>query len=334
MMEEDFKCELIKIIEHLFNPKNLVTKKINQLKLTGADYLTCAEIYFQTFKSKQKLNVKTVFENIIEGQLNAIVESCVEKYKSYFDAQQNLITEIDHIKIFHERSKYFALYLYSAAYKLGKPNDSNKFKEFLETKLETAYEEQKKIIINKILEDKRHLQETLDEKDKKVKENLEEIAKRDLKIQELNQQLLFVKEKFDKELQIKTAEVLQESAKQDELVQVINQHKIEIDKAIYEKESINHELLFVKNDLKVFKNESTKNQIEINNLKDCLLEKDNFIRMLEQKNDSLKKELEERRRESEEYKKNIDNLTTIVSNTKSPSLGKIFLCKTRARFLG
>lgn len=81
LMEEDFKDELVKIIEKLLAPKNLVLKKINGKDLNGSELKEYMKSYFKLFQSDTLPEAKPIYESTIERQMTILVEKCLDAYK-------------------------------------------------------------------------------------------------------------------------------------------------------------------------------------------------------------------------------------------------------------
>jgi len=183
-MDEEFKDELMIIIEKLLKPENLVLKKINGKHLTSIELREYIESYFKLFASDTLPQPQSVYELTIEKQMNILIRKCLDTYKENIAQSQNLVEERN-IHIFHEMSKSKTLIMFTDEEKMGNSEHERKYKAQLEAQIEKLYLEWKKPLLkhlNELKEAKTKNEEAL-EAERKLREEMVELErKRELEL--------------------------------------------------------------------------------------------------------------------------------------------------------
>lgn len=177
-MDEEFKEELQKIIEHLLQPQNVILKKINSKDLKGSEMKEYIDSYFQLFQSDTLPQAQSIYESTIEKQMSILIEKCIDHYKQTVYLSNDLLTE-DNLHIIHEMSKNKTLIMYKEEKKMGNIEHERKFKVKLEEQMEKIYndwKDQKKISFEQIKEEKAK-QNALLEEQKRLEEEAKEAAR-------------------------------------------------------------------------------------------------------------------------------------------------------------
>lgn len=174
-MEEEFKDEMSKLIEHLLSPDRLVMKKINGKELIGSEFYGFIDQYFQLFQSDQLPEAKSIYDTTIEKQLIIVVEKCFDKYKELLYSVRNELSYKGQIPIVHEECRKDALLLFEYEKKMGSYKHHQKFKEILEEKIETLYNDWRNITdknIKMLEEEKEKTRKAIEEKEKLLQEQI------------------------------------------------------------------------------------------------------------------------------------------------------------------
>jgi len=187
-MDEDFRIELFNLIDYLLKPERLVLKKINGKDLKGTEYLEYVLQYFKLFQSDKLPQAQSIYESTVEKQMNILVGLCVDNYKETVYKNQDLITNVTQIPIFHKMSKNQALLLYKDSKKMGNTGHEVRFKIELTKQIEKIFSEWKnrsEKSIKKIEEEKEKTRLALEEKQKAQLEQIENEKKAAEKLREL-----------------------------------------------------------------------------------------------------------------------------------------------------
>jgi len=139
-MDEDFKEELVKLIEELLKPEKLIVKKINGTQLNGTEFLEYVNQYFKLFQSDELPKAQTIYESTVEHQIGILVDLCFKNYERMILNEKHLITNSDLVPIFHERSKDKTILMYKTVKKAGNFKHEKEFQRVLEQKIEAFYE--------------------------------------------------------------------------------------------------------------------------------------------------------------------------------------------------
>jgi len=143
-MDEDFKDELIALIEHLLKPKNLVHKKVNRHSFDGAEFFDYLEDLFRIFQQNNLPKVETIFESTVDRQMTQLVNLCLENYKTLVKKDRNAVTNLSMIKILHDKCEIQAFLMYNKSNKMGNSNHDTKYKEMLKTAINKEFNKWKR----------------------------------------------------------------------------------------------------------------------------------------------------------------------------------------------
>jgi DNA repair exonuclease SbcCD ATPase subunit len=127
-------------------------------------------------QSDQLPKVQTIYESIIEKEIDSLVNACVEKYMNIVFKNASVITSKDHISTIHDSSKNQAICMYIEAKKMGNSEHESKFRIILEQKIETNYEYWRNEMEGNIIQiekEKKKMQEDLQNKYKLDRERIE-----------------------------------------------------------------------------------------------------------------------------------------------------------------
>ena len=162
-MDEEFKEELIHLIEHLLCARKLVAKIFNKHKLNGSDFFTYVTNLFKVFQLPSLPQAQTIFESTVERQLRNLINLCFNDYKSSVKEELYAVTNASMIQILHEKCKFKAILKFNETQKMGNDRHHAKFKDILEsfiTKEFNLWKSEKENYF-KELEDFREIQEAL-----------------------------------------------------------------------------------------------------------------------------------------------------------------------------
>lgn len=135
LMDEEFKEELSKLIEHLLNPRILVVKKFNKCALNGSDFLNYITNLFRVFQMPNLPRAQTIFESTVERQLRSLVDTCFNNYKDAIKKDQKTVTNSSMIQILHQKCKCSAILKFNETKKMGNDQHHLKFKNILESSI-------------------------------------------------------------------------------------------------------------------------------------------------------------------------------------------------------
>ncbi|CAG9812157.1 unnamed protein product [Chironomus riparius] len=187
-MDEDFKIELFNLIENLLKTERLVMKKINGKDLKGSEFLEYVQQYFKLFQSDKLPQAQSIYESTVEKQMNILIGLCIDNYKETVYKNQDLISNISQIPVFHNMSKNQALLIYKESKKMGNSDHETKFKKELSKQIDKLFSEWKnrsEANIKKIEEEKEKTLKALEEKQKLQLEQIENERKAAEKLREL-----------------------------------------------------------------------------------------------------------------------------------------------------
>jgi len=106
---------------------------------------------------KQNFQISQTFQSqldpVTDKGLNDIVESCINQYKNMMLANQNVITNEDNFKIYHEMNKSGALLKYEDSKGIGNPRFVKQYKEILEYEIEQIFKNVKIQLEKSMLEE-------------------------------------------------------------------------------------------------------------------------------------------------------------------------------------
>ncbi|CAG9812178.1 unnamed protein product [Chironomus riparius] len=127
-MDEDFKDELVVVIEHLLNRKNLVTKRVNNHYFDGTEFLDYLENLIEIFQSDKLPKTQTIYEMTVERQMSRLVDSCLQSYKNLIKNDLNTVTNLSMIKKLHNKCEAQALLMFNNSNKMGNNEHEIKYK--------------------------------------------------------------------------------------------------------------------------------------------------------------------------------------------------------------
>lgn len=142
LMDEEFRDELIVIIEKLLGPDNLVLKKINSKDLKGFEMKEYIESYFTLFQSDTLPQAQSIYESTIDKQMSILIAKCLDSYKENIVKNQDLLEE-GNLHIFHEMSKSKTVIMFKEEKKMGNSDHEKKYSKQLEAQMEKMYAEWK-----------------------------------------------------------------------------------------------------------------------------------------------------------------------------------------------
>lgn len=175
LMDEEFKEELVIIIEKLLKPDQLVLKKINGKDLKGHELKEYIESYFKLFQSDTLPQAQSIYESTIDKQMNILIAKCLDSYKENIVKNQDLLEE-ENLHIFHEMSKSKTVIMFKDEKKMGNAEHEKKYKAQLEAQMEKLYAEWKDRSlksIKQLKDEKQKTEEAIKEKMKLEQEALE-----------------------------------------------------------------------------------------------------------------------------------------------------------------
>jgi len=140
-MDEDFKDELIILINFLLNPERLALKKINGNLLNGEDFLEFLLNQLKLFQTDELLKAQTLRDSMTEKEMDALVNSCTEYYKELEIKNKITLKTEEDIPALHEQCKNEALDKYDSSKKMGNPDDCTRFRRVLDDKIEQLFKE-------------------------------------------------------------------------------------------------------------------------------------------------------------------------------------------------
>lgn len=189
-MDQEFKHELSLLIEHLLSADKLVVKKINGTELNGTKFCEYFIQYLQLFQSDKLPATQTIYESTIEKQMYLLIADCVSDYKQTLFQNQDLLTTVQQIPMFHEMSKNKALILFNDSKKMGNLDHAKKFYAVLQKKIKLFYKEWSNISAKNIetlqaerenvrlaMEEKRKIEFEQIQNEKRAAEKLAEMEK-------------------------------------------------------------------------------------------------------------------------------------------------------------
>ncbi len=140
-MDEDFREELVNLIENLFSPSNLIVKKINGVEITAGKFKNFIKSYVELFQSEKLPEVSTLYDSMMKNQFGLIIDECFEIYRSNIHQNLSQVTRIDEIGSFHETRRNLALEKFSKIRKMGTEKEAEKFRKDLENCIEVHFVE-------------------------------------------------------------------------------------------------------------------------------------------------------------------------------------------------
>jgi len=213
-MDEDFKEELVKLIEELLRPEKLIVKKINGTQLNGNEFLEYVNQYFKLFQSDELPPPQTIYESTIDKQMNLVVNSCFEKYKELIFKNKVLLSDYKQIPIFHDASKHEAHQMYKESRKMGNSKHEEKYQRNLDSKINNFFiewQQQTEASIKYVQDEMEKTRKEIEEKHKRELEQKEEENKALERYLELERE--HAKDAIEHERAIKEKEIADVKAK-------------------------------------------------------------------------------------------------------------------------
>jgi hypothetical protein len=189
-MDEEFKVELQRIIEHLLKSDSLVLKKINSKDLRGVELKEYIDQYFKLFQSDTLPQAQSIYESTIDKQMSILIARCVDHYKELIVKNQDLLAE-ENLHIFHDMAKNKTLIMYKDEKKMGNSDHERRFKAVLEETLDKLFTEWKDRTLKsfeQIKEEKAKTEAAILEKAQLEKEAMEAEIRTQQQLQELENQ--------------------------------------------------------------------------------------------------------------------------------------------------
>ncbi|KAL7014868.1 hypothetical protein ACKWTF_016157 [Chironomus riparius] len=250
-MSEDFRSQLIQLIENILRPENLIVKKFAENDLKGQDFYEYIEDYFNLFQSDNLPQAQTIYQSAIEKYMKKIIDQCVARYKEIVYSNHDILTNVDQIPVLHKLGKDQALIEYEDSKKMGDLILQDKYRNTLDQQIDKICQNEwgnqseknvKKINEEKektklIMEEKKKLEIEHKENERKNVEYIKELRRIDhekqrefektIKEQELEQINLLAEQEVIRQEKLKELEQLNAQKK-------IDKEKFECEKALAE----------------------------------------------------------------------------------------------------
>lgn len=253
-MIDDFRSQLIQLIENVLKPEKLVVKKFAGNDLKGQEFHQYIEDYFNLFQSDNLPQVQTIYQSAIEKHMNMIIDQCLARYKEIVYSNHDTLTHVDQIPVLHKLGKDQTFIEYDDAKKMGDLNLHEKYRNILDEQIERILRDewgnQSKKNVTKIGEEKEKTRLAMEEKQKleiEHKENEKKNVEYINEMKKLNHEKQMEYEKKLKDQEIEHVKLLadQEVIRQEKLQELeqLNAQK-KIDQEKYEREmakaEVNH----------------------------------------------------------------------------------------------
>jgi len=231
-MDEDFKEELVKVIDQILSPENLIPKRFDGKFLNGAEFLNHMQHYFKFYLTNKIPEVQTVLESMVQNEMKPLILLCVDKYKEAFRKVQNNLSNLDQMQQNHEECRDNVLILFKDSIKIGNSEDEAKYKLQLVEQIDDIYREHiKQLEINekKIEEENNKIRVELE---MKHKQELEEM-KRELEAQKRKNEMELQKMKEDfeqkkKSIQNEITHIRKQTEKENKETESTSTNKVQI----------------------------------------------------------------------------------------------------------
>lgn len=138
-MDDEFKEEIEKLIDHLLKPDNLVPKRMNGKDLTSSEFLAYIDQYFKLFQSNLLPEAQSIYETTVEQQLSILINSCFDNYLKSIQDHESSIISTNYVSIVHELCNFQSLLLFKDSMKMGNSEHEKKFRKNLENRIENFY---------------------------------------------------------------------------------------------------------------------------------------------------------------------------------------------------
>lgn len=206
LMDEEFKDELVIIIEKLLKPDNLVIKKINGKDLTGVELKEYIQSYFKLFSSEALPQALSIYESTIERQMNILISKCLDSYRENIAKNKDYLNQ-NNLHIFYNLSKSQTLLMFKDEKKMGNIEHENKYKAQLEAQMEKLYvdwKDQSLRSLQQIEAEKEKTEKVIKEKQKLEQETLDAVMltkEKQAELERQNELQLISNEKYEVEKQ-------------------------------------------------------------------------------------------------------------------------------------
>lgn len=151
LMEEEFLDELKAVIPKLLKAENLVTKKINNVEMSGDQVSEYFQQYVELFKTGSAVQPQSIYETTIDKFMSKVVERCYEVYKNHVNGARNSMADEGGVESVYVASKNVAIAAYKVEKKMGTAEHIEKFKNILIKKMEVDSIEWKAIALAGII---------------------------------------------------------------------------------------------------------------------------------------------------------------------------------------
>lgn len=141
-MDEDFRLNLMNLIEAVFAPQNLKAKKILNAEVKAKDFYEFIKVFCRAFKSDQLPSLKSIFEQTVEQHLNFLTEEIFKDYKNSMKSFENQIAVKNFVEIIEKgnwNAKNLALKEFKDAKKMGDEKYEKKFEKILGDKIDEEF---------------------------------------------------------------------------------------------------------------------------------------------------------------------------------------------------
>jgi len=341
-MADDFRIQLIELIENLLRPDKLVVKKFAGNDLKGQEFCQYVEDYFDLFQSDNLPQAQTIHQSAVEKHMKIIIDKCLGRYKEVVYSNHDILTHVDQIPVLHKLGKDEAFIEFEEAKKMGDLDLHEKYRNILDEQIEKTLRDewgnQSEKNVTKIGEEKEKTRLAMEEKRKLEIEHKENERKNaeyinEMKKIEHERQMEYEKKIKDQEIEQVRLMADQEVIVQDKLKELkqlstqkmIDQEKYEREKAMAEEnhkaeiERIKQEKEFETNKIE----EERKLQIE---------EHEKSLAIAEARMENERAELEKLKRQDEANKEVIEKLKVEMEREKykkSYEHEKNQMCKSR-----
>lgn len=250
-MTEDFRSQLIQLIENVLRPENLASKKFGDSDLKGQEFVQYVEDYFDSFQADNLPQAQTIYQSTIEKYMKIIIDKCIARYKEIVYSIYDTLTNADQIPILHKSAKDQAFIEFEDSKKMGDLILQDKYRHLLDEQIEKIFRDewgnQLEKNVKKIDEEKEKTRLAIEEKRKLEIEHKENEKKNIEHIKEMKRIEHEKQSEYEKKIQEQEIERIrllaeQEVIKQERLKeleqlstqQTINKEKYEREKALAE----------------------------------------------------------------------------------------------------
>lgn len=135
LMDEEFKQQLMVLIEDLLRPANLVKKRILGEQVTGEQFGEYMKTFFETFQSPETPGVISLHDAIVERQLSNQLETAMKNYREgladNLDYEQPEDSFEKSLEIIIEKAHVIVILWFKKAKKMGSKEHVQKFENRL-----------------------------------------------------------------------------------------------------------------------------------------------------------------------------------------------------------